>query len=146
MRKESGVTMTSLTVYVIVATIVIAILAFININFIKDTNSLNQGANVMNEYVKFYMFFIADLKSSDNILEYTESMVRFPNGHTYEIEKLEGKEIYDVYRDSVRICGGFSDINISYDYTDRMIEVGMKLEKGATTFENQQSFVIGRGY
>ncbi len=108
-NNKRGVTVTSLTIYVLVATIVIGLLTFLNARFFKNISELTSESNVVNEKMKFMTAFIRDIKSSENItvLDYSKNSIRLSNNASYEIRKISdanSEPKYAVYRNDVKVA------------------------------------------
>ena len=166
MKKNRGVTLTSLTIYVIVAGIVVVLLSFLNANFFSQLSDLTSRTPITNEYSKFCSFFIQDLKASETVLEYNATEIEFSNGAKYEIRKLENtasdKEEYVIYRNGVKICdsiiGQYLEIQdgsgaiidtpyINYDHLKNTVTTILFFSNRKNySFETQQVYQVGRGY
>ena len=173
MKNQKGVTLVSLTIYIIVAGIVFLIVAFLNANFFSRMSELINESKVTNEFSKFCSVFIRDVKNSESITEYNDKQLKFSNGAVYEVRKLENTEAtYAIYRNSVKICeslkGKYIQIlkNVGeedeqeadwkltpyfdYDYMENRVTTFLnfgnpKVDKGYE-FEFQQTFKVGKGY
>ena len=112
MKSQKGITLTSLTVYIIVMTIVISVVAFISTYFYKNVDSLSNDINPLTEYTKFNSFFSDEVNHNNiKILECKENYVAFDNGVQYTFV-LENKAIY---RNQIKIA---EDIEMcKFEYT-----------------------------
>lgn len=154
MRRERGVTLTSLTIYVIVATILLGTLSFININFMSELGELTKRSKMTIEMMKFYSFFINDVKSADRVLEFSDNYIRFDNGVQYVIKyranqnKKDNQEynIYEVYRGDVLITDELSGVFFDYDAEEEFIKVRLYAEENEIVKSEEQYFKVGRGY
>lgn len=170
MKNQKGVTLASLTIYVIVAAIVMVMLAFLNANFFSRITELTNQTNVTNEYSKFCSSFVRDAKGSDSVVEYTQNQIIFSNGSTYEIRILDGTDdTYAIYKDSIKVCENIKGkyVNLSsddpseeenwvhspyfeYDHVKRTVTVILDFantKKDASyEFPVQQIFKVGGGY
>lgn len=144
-NNKKGVTLISLSVYIVVATIVIGTLGFINIHFTSQMNSLVTKVDLSNECVKFYSFFIGDVKNNDRIIEYSSNEIKFLNNIKYEIKKRSEEE-YAIYRDSVLISQGLESATFNYNYLENTIRVDLIYKDKGYQHINYQIFKIGRGY
>lgn len=163
--NQKGVTLTSLTIYVIVAGIVVVLLAFLNANFFSQMSDLTTKTSVTNEYSKFCSFFLQDLKASESVLEYNQTEIEFSNGAKYEIRKLEKtssdekEDEYVIYRNQVKVCDsiigkaeeiGETTIQTPYmDYNHEKNTVTVMLafsNQKDYTFTNNQTYLVGKGY
>lgn len=105
MKSQKGITLISLTVYIIVMIIVVAMVSVISAYFYKNTNSLSNNINPMTEYTKFNTFFSQETNYSNlKVLANEESYIVFDNGVQYTyIPENKG-----IYRNKVKIC---NDVN-----------------------------------
>ena len=92
MKSEKGITLTSLVVYVVVATVVISIMAVISSFFFSNMTLINGQEQYALEFNKFNMFFINDVKNNKNAQIDTGRVV-FEDGTIYEYRASE-KAIY----------------------------------------------------
>lgn len=100
MKSQKGITLISLTIYIIVMTIVIAVIAVISTYFYKNTHSLSDKIDPLTEYTKFNSFFTDEVNHNQiKILECKEDYVVFDNGvqYTYVAENQS------IYRNKVKI-------------------------------------------
>ena len=76
--NNKGITITSLTIYVIVATVIVLILVFLNANFFSNINDLTAKANIVSEGLDFKSALIRDLKSENDlkVTDYNNNMIR----------------------------------------------------------------------
>lgn len=100
MRSEKGITLTSLVIYVIVATIVIGAISMVSTSFFSNMNLVKDQNYYAPEYNKFNMFFIQDVKNNKNAeievtnsTEVSGSKITFEDGTVYEYNVSE-KAIY----------------------------------------------------
>lgn len=101
MKSEKGVTLISLTIYIIAMTIVIAVVAIISTFFYKNTHKVSSLVDPLTEYTKFNRFFSEEVNQSNRkILDCKENWVAFDSGMQYTFI-AENKAIY---RNQVKIC------------------------------------------
>jgi hypothetical protein len=141
---RKGVTLVSLTIYVIAAVMVIGALAFINVNFMERTGELSKRTNIINEYAEFCSFFIEDVKSNSTILDYTSKELRFPNGRKYTIKAVG--DHFELYMDSIKICEDLIDASFDYNIDINGVWANVKFSKGDNIINNSQLYILGRGY
>ena len=107
MLKNKGVTITSLTIYVVVATIIVGILTFLNIKFMSNITELSSEANITNESLDFKASFLRDIKGDVTLQEYSSNKLKLSNDVIYEIRKLDdpngNEEKYAIFRNDVKI-------------------------------------------
>ena len=69
MKKEQGITLISLIVYVILMTFVIAAISSITASFYVNINDFDDESESAVAYSKFNMYFINDIKRKDAKIE-----------------------------------------------------------------------------
>ena len=101
MKTQNGITLISLTVYIIVMVIMVAVVAVISTYFYKNTNSLTKTINPLTEYTKFNTFFSDEVNHSNlKILGCEENYIVFDNGVQYTyVPENKG-----IYRNKVKIA------------------------------------------
>lgn len=101
MKSEKGITLISLTIYIIVTMIVVAMVSMISTYFYSNTKNLNNNINPLTEYTKFNSFFTEEVNHANlKVLECGEDYLVFDNGVQYSYI-IENK---GVYRNHVKIC------------------------------------------
>lgn len=125
MKSEKGITLISLTVYIIGMLIVVAVISVASGFFYKNTIGLTTTIDPVVEYTKFNTFF-ADEVNHENIkvleckTDYevpedsnsnvTSSYIVFDD----EVQYTFIKENYSVYRNKVKICDGVDSCKFEY--------------------------------
>lgn len=159
MKNNKGISLISLSIYVIVAAVVVGILAFMNVNFFSKISGLTGKTEIVNEHMKFLSAFLQDAKSCEKISEYTAWSVKFPNGSNYEIKKIEGEgpgaNKYAIYRNNVKISEGIVDSwyggtppAFDYDYGQNVITISLTYadEERENEWIENATYKVGRGY
>lgn len=153
MRKQNGVTLTTLTIYIVVSTVFLGTLAFININFMSELAELTKRSKVINEMTNFYSFFIEDVKAAGRVLEFSENYIKFDNGIQYRVAYRtnegmgkEGYEIYEIYRGEALITDKMSGVFFDYNNESEYIKVRLYYEDDELIKNDEQFFKVGRGY
>ncbi len=102
MKNEKGVTLISLTVYVIVMALVVGVLAIITTFFYKNTIDI-KDIDPITEYTTFNTFITDEANHSNiKVLECKDNYIVFDNGVQYTfIAANKG-----IYRNKVKICSG----------------------------------------
>lgn len=137
MKSERGITLISLTIYVIVMAIVIGVVSLISTYFFKNTQSAIKDIEPLTEATRFTSFFTEEV-NHDNIKilacdtvgngeQYTSYIV-FDNGVQYTfISENKG-----IYRNQVKICRWVE--NCTFEHTIKngkdVVTVTIKMEKG----------------
>lgn len=98
MKSERGITLTSLVVYVTVATAIIGCIAMVSTFFMSNMNTIKDQEKYAPEVNYFNMFFIEDVKNNRSA-EVTNTTVEFEDGTKYEYKQSENA----IYRNSQKI-------------------------------------------
>lgn len=144
MKSEKGITLITLTIYMIAICLVVSMLAVFSDLFYSNTDYLKGNSRYMSEYNKFNMYFIEDVKNNKNISDITENKIVFEDGTTYSYKTDPD---YSIYRNKVKIC-----TNIAYcrftkteettnNITKKIINVYMIIN-GTNLFETSNQYVL----
>ena len=82
MKSEKGITLTSLVIYIMVATIVIATMAIVSSFFFSNINLVRDQDKYAVEFNKFNMFFVNDVKNNKTAQVQTHK-ITFEDGTIY---------------------------------------------------------------
>ncbi len=94
MKSQKGVTLISLTIYIIVMTIVIGIVSLISTYFYQNTHDVLKDIEPITEYTRFSSIFTDEVNHNNiKILAWGENYVVFSNGVQYTYIP-ENKGIY----------------------------------------------------
>ena len=94
MKSQRGVTLISLTIYIIVMTIVIGIVSLISTYFYENTHSVLNDIDPITEYTRFSSIFTEEVNHNNiKILAWDNHYVVFSNGVQYTYIP-ENKGIY----------------------------------------------------
>ena len=110
MKNDSGITLISLLIYVILMIVVIGIMSTILNDFYGNSQNMYAGVNKLINYNKFNTYFLKEVKKYGNKVD-TISMdgeipyILFASGNSFS---LNNKKIY--YND-IEICKDVQDIN-----------------------------------
>ena len=155
MKKDRGVTILSLSVYIIVSVVILATLSFLNITFMSQIADLTIKSEKSSEVLKAQACILDDLKSADRVLEFSEKYLRLNNGVEYLVKYRanEQKEeqtfnIYELYRNNVLITDELSNVEFDFDNSDNQESVIVKLyyTKDNYVYGDSYQIKVGRGY
>ena len=113
MKLENGITLISLTIYIIGMTIVVSMVAIISSYFYTNTKTLNESIDPMVEYTKFNSFFSDEVNHENiKILEYyNDNEETYNNGNSVNYVVFDNNVQYTfiqenkgIYRNKVKIC------------------------------------------
>lgn len=112
MKSEKGVTLTSLVAYIVVFVIIIGMITTISSHFYKNVLQMKEAPQYIDEFNKFSMFFIADVKNNTNITSASNSKIEFGDGTIYSFKDNS------IYRNDKKIAKYVKQINFKgSDYT-----------------------------
>lgn len=148
--NNKGVTLMSLTIYVIALTIILVMLTFISANYTSQISSVNAQGKISNEYLKLYSFLIPDLKSANSVIEYSDDFLRLDNDTKYTVKYISNRATekmqYEIYRNDILVAENILDAKFSYDEVKNILEIKIKYIYGKLLVEKHQSITVGRGY
>lgn len=113
MKAQKGVTLISLTIYIIAMVIVVAIVSVISSYFYSNINGTSDTIDPLTEYTKFNSFFTDEVNHSNiKVLECGENgdYIVFDNGVQYTFVP----ENKGIYRNKVKICKEVESCNFEY--------------------------------
>ena len=104
MKNQNGITLIALIVYIILATIIISIFAYMSTNFFSNVDIIKNQDIYAVEFNKFNMFFINDVKSYN---EATVEPTRITFGNGSVVYELRGT---DIYRNETKIASQIQSV------------------------------------
>lgn len=129
MKTQKGVTLVSLTIYIIVMTIAIAGVAVISTYFYSNNNSLSDTIDPLTEYTRFNSYFSDEVNHNNiKILECADNYIVFDNGIQYTyVEENKG-----IYQNKVKICSNVESCNFGRSVKNgkEVVTVSIQIEKG----------------
>lgn len=137
MKSEKGVTLSSLIIYVIAMSIVIATIATITGYFYGNINGLTERTSASKEYTTFNSYFVNEINTNGNevinLLDIkannTAKGIVFTSGNQF---LLQGNAIYF---NKIKICKKVNDCTFAFDETNRKITVTLQI--AGKTFNNE---------
>ncbi len=123
LKNNKGVTLVSLSVYIIVSVIVLASLTFLNINFMSQVADLSTESEITNEIMKAESALISDIKAASKVLDYSEILLTLDTGVKYTVKYSSNTKdsthqtynTYELYRNNVLITDKLSKMEFDYD-------------------------------
>lgn len=162
MFNNRGVTLTSLSIYIVVSVIVFSSLTFLNINFMSQIADLSIKSEKTNEVLKVECFILNDIKSANSILEYSDKYLKFDNGVEYTVKYRANKntgsgdsqsyDIYELYRNDVLITDKMATISfdrdVKYDASNKLVAeiviMTLYYEQEGNLYGNTQYVKVGK--
>lgn len=143
MKKESGITLITLIIYVIGITIITGILTVITNFFYQNVMHMEDASSSSAEYSKFNVVFIEEVKSFGNkVIEPTElnvetKSISFSSGNTYTFQDNK------IYKNKIAIASDISDCKFKLRMYEskQIVSVYMKIG-GKNGFEQTIEYVV----
>lgn len=134
MKSQKGVTLISLTVYVIVLLVVVVTLSTISGYFFSNYNKASKKVPVLTEYTKFTSYISQEVNKSNirillcetntNVSGKKTSYIVFSNKVQYTFVE-ENKSIY---QNKVKICRNVEDCSFSTNPEKTQITINIKFK------------------
>ncbi len=137
MKSQKGITLISLTVYVIVMAVVIGVVAIISTFFYSNMSDSTQDLNPITEYTKFNSFFTDEVNHSNikvlecGTTEEGQNYIVFDNGVQYTFVP----ENHGIYRNQVKIARGVDNCTFTKDTKNGKDVVEVLFEAGSRVRE-----------
>lgn len=110
MKSQKGITLTSLVIYIVVATIVIGTMAMVSSLFFSNINLIKNEDKYAPEFNKFNMFFIEDCKNNKTAeIDAENKKITFEDQTIYVYNSAEKA----IYRNDKKITENVQAIEIS---------------------------------
>lgn len=137
MKSEKGITLISITIYVIVMAIVVGVVAIISTFFYSNMNDTAQDLDPITEYTKFNSFFSDEVNHSNikilecGTTENGQNYIAFDNGVQYTfIPENQG-----IYRNQVKIANGVTNCTFTRNIKNGKDVVEVLFQAGDRTRE-----------
>lgn len=107
MKNQKGITLVSLILYVVVMTIVIAVMSSIISSFYKNTDTMQGNVGEIVEFSKFNNYFLKEVKTKNNKVDRIDtSYILFSSGNSFSISNNA------IYYNSIKICNNVQSMEI----------------------------------
>jgi len=142
MKSQKGITLTSLVIYIVVATIVISTMAVVSSFFFSNMDLIKNKDQYAIEFNKFNMFFVNDIKSN-KIVEINGNKLTFPDGTIYEYNS----EQKVIYRNNTQIAKQIQEVTFTAgthkvsNTTKNLITVNLSIGK-EKKFQKEIEYVL----
>ena len=128
MKSQKGITLISLTIYVIVMAIVIGVIAIVTGVFFKSLQQSNFYTDPIAEYTAFNSYFSEEVNHSGlKILNCEDNYVAFDNGIVYTFSE----ENQGIYRNQVKICKDIEQCTFSETIKNGKQVVEVRIKAGS---------------
>lgn len=128
MKSQKGITLISLTIYVIVMAIVIGVIAIVTGVFFKSLQQSNFYTDPIAEYTAFNSYFSEEVNHPGlKILNCEDNYVAFDNGIVYTFSE----ENQGIYRNQVKICKDIEQCTFSETIKNGKQVVEVRIKAGS---------------
>lgn len=108
MKKENGITLVSLVIYVIIMSIVILVMSSIINTFYKNTDAVKGDTEEVVQFSKFNNYFLKEVKTKNNEVDTIGSnYILFKSGNSFSLSDNV------IYYNNKEICYDVNEMDIS---------------------------------
>ena len=132
MKTQKGVTLISLTIYVIAMAVVVGILATVTTFFYKNVRDVNVDINPITQFTTFNSYFSDEVNHSNlkiikcGITDSNQTYIVFSN----DIQYTYVPENKGIYRNKVKICTNIENCEFSESIQNGKSVVTVKFNAG----------------
>lgn len=129
MKSQKGVTLISLTIYIIVMVILVAIITTLTTYFYKNVEASSEQDDINKQYTKFLNYFSEEINKEDNeIIEISEdkTYVIFSSGNQYTFVE----ENNAIYQGMIKIVSNIEKCKFEKTENENKIKVTIKCNNG----------------
>lgn len=141
MKSEQGVTLTSLVIYIAVATVLISTMAVMSSHFFANIQLVKNQSDYVVEYNKFNMFFIQDVKAN-KAASIIGTTIVFEDGTKYEYKDES------IYRNDKKIAKNIRTASFEpatytvNNVTKNLIKVNLNIGVEKKLYQKQIEYVL----
>ena len=142
MKSDKGITLTSLTLYIVLIILVLGFLSLVSQNFFQNTKYISDTGKYVAEFNKFNMYFIEDVKNNADVYTIEDNKIVFEDGTIYTYTDN------DIYRNKIKICENIDYCKFSKtnqidenEFEKKIINVKIRIE-GSKDFETENDYVL----
>lgn len=141
MKSEQGVTLTSLVIYIAVATVLISTMAVMSSHFFANIQLVKNQSDYVVEYNKFNMFFIQDVKAN-KAASIIGTTIFFEDGTKYEYKDES------IYRNDKKIAKNIRTASFEpatytvNNVTKNLIKVNLNIGVEKKSYQKQIEYVL----
>lgn len=122
MRRDKGITLTSLIIYIIVLVIVVGIIASISTFFYQNVETITEDSNNNEEFIKFNSYFTQEVNETNNKpvevgKNGDQNYLLLTNGNQYTFTNGS------VYLNKIRICQNIKQCTFELDNSMEKVTV-----------------------
>lgn len=107
MKKQNGITLVSLVVYVIVMIIVLTTISLIINQFYENNDTIEADTQEIIEFNKFNTYFLKEMKLQGNAIDsIAENYILFKSGNSFSFNNN------NIYYNNVEICNNVEKLTL----------------------------------
>jgi len=108
MRKQNGITLVSLVLYIILMIIILGVMTIVTNEFYKNTDTVQGNVQEIIEFNKFNNYFLKEIKTNNNRVDnFEENYILFSSGNSFSIVNES------IYYNNLKVCEGVKEFNIT---------------------------------
>jgi len=142
MRQNRGITLISLVMYIIIATIVLGTMAIVSSEFFSNMSIIKDNEKYAVEFNKFNMLFVRDVKNNKTA-QVEDNKIIFEDGTIYLYDKNK-KTIYrneEKLANSVETATFLSDTYLVNNITKNTIKVNLNIGR-SQQYQKEIEYVL----
>lgn len=116
MKKESGITLSALSIYIIVMIIVMGVISSIINEFYKNTDNIQEDTEQILEFSKFNTYFLKEIKLKGNSVDSIDGegkYILFTSGNSFSFDTDNNK----IYYNNIQICKDVQSVDFRFGRT-----------------------------
>lgn len=129
MKEERGITLGSLTIYIIALLIIIGLISTVTSFFYSNILNISDNSKNLAEITKFNMYFLKDIKKSNNTITDVatdNTQISFSSGNVYKFQNNA------IYQNKVKICENVKNAQFKLEQVNNKSVVSVLLSIGET--------------
>lgn len=136
MKEEKGITLGSITIYVIALLVIIGIVSTVTSFFYSNIINVKDNSKNMAEITKFNLYFLQDMKKSNNDIvnvSADNTNITFASGNVYKFQNNA------IYQNKVKICENVKNAQFKLEQSNNkkvvtvLLSIGNNMEVTRTT-------------
>ena len=130
MKDQKGITLISLIVYILLMTLIIALLSNITVSFYTSINNFDRESESAVAFSKFNMYFLNDIRRENSKLSETTSntiVIVYGGEGSEEVSIKYSIKDKALYRNKVKICDGINDYKIVSDKQENTVTITLTM-------------------
>lgn len=136
MKNQKGITLASVTVYVIGLLVIVGVISTITTFFYSNILNAKSNSESMAEMTKFHLHFLRDMKKGDNniiSIAKDNTYISFTSGNIYTFQNNA------IYQNKVKICDNVKNAQFKVEEKNNkkivtvLLSIGDRMEVTKTT-------------